>query len=74
MSVIAGQGEVEFTFTWGGLLAIGPEWRKGIEYLPEVDENDVIVQNLDNPGKLPPGLYLRQIEPHWFIFYDDNPG
>lgn len=42
MSVIAGQGEVEFTFTWGGLLAIGPEWRKGIEYLPEVDENDVI--------------------------------
>jgi hypothetical protein len=68
-------GEAYFNFTWGGLLAIGPEWRKGIAYLPEgTEKGGVIVQNLDKPGKFPPGLYLRQIELHWFVFYDDNPG
>ena len=51
-----GWAKVYFNFTWGGLLAIGPEWRKGIAYLPEGTEKEgVIVQNLDKPGKFPPG-------------------
>jgi hypothetical protein len=64
---------VRFVFAWGGLSAIGPEWTKGIEYIPG-DDNDKdeaqLLPSLDQPGALPYGMYVREIEPHWFIFYN----
>ena len=62
---------VKFVFAWGGLSAIGPEWTKGIEYVPGDDEDEAgFLPNLDKPGALPYGMYVREIEPHWFIFYN----
>jgi hypothetical protein len=71
---------MSFTFAGGGLLAIGPGWEKGINYEPNSFEVNgvtyqnryvgVILTNLDNACVLPDGTtYIRQIEPHWFLFY-----
>ena len=61
---------VRFVFTGGGLSAIGPEWFKGIEYAPEdIDRGGIVIGNLDQPRNLVEGqVYLRQIEPHWYLF------
>lgn len=60
-----------FIFAGGGLLAIGPGWAKGIEYVPEsTDRVGPVLENLDQPASLPMGgVYLRQIEPKWFVFF-----
>ena len=70
---------MRFIFAWGGLLTIGPEWGKGIRYVPDSFEIDgityregwegVVSTNLDNARTLPATDYIRQIEPHWFLFY-----
>jgi hypothetical protein len=67
---------MSFTFAWGGLLAIGPGWGKGISYEPSdfTDQNryiGVISTNLDNTCALITGTtYIRPLETNWFIFYD----
>jgi hypothetical protein len=64
---------VRFVFAGGGLSAIGPEWTKGIEYIPGDDDDKdeaQLLPSLDQPGALPYGMYVREIEPHWFIFYN----
>jgi hypothetical protein len=60
-----------FCFAGGGMiLAIGPGWVKGIQYVPgNYERKGHVVQNLDEANTLPPGVYLREIEPNWFIFY-----
>jgi hypothetical protein len=71
---------MSFTFAGGGLLAIDPEWGKGIKY--ESDNFEIngvtyrqgwigdVLTNLDNASALPAGTtYIRQIEPNWFLFY-----
>ena len=70
---------MSFNFAGGGLLAIGPGWGKGINYVPDSFEMDgityregwkgVVLTNLDNARTLPANVYIRQIEPHWFLFY-----
>jgi hypothetical protein len=63
-------GTVRFCFAGGGLSAISPGWGKGIEYVPgDYERKGRVVENLDEANKLPPGVYLRKIEPNWFIFY-----
>jgi hypothetical protein len=63
-------GTVRFIYAGGGLSAIGPGWGKGIEFVPDdYRRKGSIAQNLDEARKLPPNVYLREIEPHWFIFY-----
>lgn len=63
-------GSAGIVFAGGGLSAIGPGWMKGIEYFPgDNRRKGDIVQNLDEANKLPPGVYLRQIEQNWFIVY-----
>lgn len=63
-------GAVGFAFAGGGLSAISPGWSKGIVYIPgNYARGAHIVQNLDKANKLPPGVYLRQIEQNWFIVY-----
>jgi hypothetical protein len=71
---------VKAVFAGGGLLAIGPGWVKGIEYVPSSFEIDgvtyvqgwqgQILTNLDNARTLPANMYLRQIEPKWFVYYE----
>jgi hypothetical protein len=54
----------------GGLSAISSGWLKGIEYVPgSFEKKGVILQNLDGANTLSAGVYLRQIEPNWFIVY-----
>jgi hypothetical protein len=62
-----------FIFAGGGLSAIGPGWVKGIEYVPGNDtKKGTVVETLDNVKTLPAGVYLRQIEPKWFVFYQED--
>jgi hypothetical protein len=63
---------VRFEFSWGGLSAIGSEWRKGIEYIPgnKMEHAEELLPSLDKPSALPYGMYTREIEPNWFIYYD----
>jgi hypothetical protein len=64
---------VRFEAASGGLLAIGPEWSKGIEYIPDDYKNHGarLLHSLDNPGTLSEGIYLREVEPNWYIYYND---
>jgi hypothetical protein len=81
-------GSVRFDFAGVGTTAIGPDWSKGIEYLPggSVIHGSVYLRyktngvprlqcvgdarsNLDVASKLPADVYMRQIAPNWFLFY-----
>ena len=70
-SVGADDQTTRFIFSGGGLLAVGPGWAKGIEYIPgSTDRVGPVVENLDQPASLAMGgVYLRQIEPMWFVFF-----
>lgn len=59
-----------FIFASGGLLSIGPEWIKGVEYLPSAPTDwGKLVDNLDNPSGLAMGnVYLRPAQDQWYIF------
>jgi hypothetical protein len=62
-------GVVRFIFAQKG-SAIGPSWAKGIEYMPgDYKREGVLLPSLDKAGTLAADVYLRQIEPKWFIFY-----
>ena len=67
---INGQDDVvRFIFALEG-TAIGPGWVKGIEYVPgDYSREGVLSADLDGARKLPANVYLRQIEPKWFVFY-----
>jgi len=62
---------VRFEFAGGGIgLSIGPGWCKGITYIPgDYARHGVLSQNLDELTKAPDNVYLRQLEPHWFLYY-----
>jgi hypothetical protein len=62
-------GAVRFIFAMEG-TAIGPGWVKGIEYVP-VDylREGVLLPDLDKAASRPASVYMREIEPKWFIFY-----
>jgi hypothetical protein len=63
-------GTVRFIFSGGGLSAISSGWLKGIEYVPDVSKpNGSVVPSLDNVKTLSEGVYLKQIDSHWFIVY-----
>ena len=65
---------VRFIFAIGGLSAIGSGWFKGIEYVPEgVNSGGDILDSLDRPSSLVvEGVYLRQIEPNWFVIFQKD--
>jgi hypothetical protein len=61
---------VRFIFAGGGLSAISPGWLKGIQYIPDDEPlRAPLVANLDNAFKQRAGVYLRMIEPNWYILY-----
>ena len=67
---VDGHSRVSFIFTTSGTSAIGPGSFKGIEYISESHEKrGVVVENLDNTSLLSTGVYLRIIEPKWFVVY-----
>jgi len=68
---VGGQdGVVRFIFANGSrLLAIGDGWAKGIEYIPVIYNKQGRMTNLDMMQNVQSGVYLRQIDTNWFIFY-----
>jgi hypothetical protein len=65
-------GTVRFVLAGQG-TAISPSWLKGIEYIPgNYEKHGVIVHDLDDVSKLAPNVYLRQLEPHWFLVYQQT--
>ena len=62
-------GVVRFIFAGEG-SAIGPDWVKGIEYVPgDHGWEGVLLPDLDKAASLPASVYIREIEPRWLIFY-----
>jgi hypothetical protein len=61
-------GVVRFIFAGEG-SAIGPDWVKGIEYVPGDSWEGVPLPDLDKAASLPAHVYIREIEPKWLIFY-----
>jgi hypothetical protein len=62
-------GVIRFIFARRG-VAIGPGWVKGIEYVPgDFSGEGVLLPDLDKAADLSANVYIRQIEPKWFIFY-----
>lgn len=62
-------GVVRFIFAGKG-VAVGPGWVKGIEYVPgDSSREGVLLPDLDKADGLPANVYIRRIEPKWFLFY-----
>jgi hypothetical protein len=63
-------GVVRFIFAYKG-TTIGPSSAKGIEYVPgDYKREGVLLPDLNKAASLPTDdVYIRQIEPKWFIFY-----
>jgi hypothetical protein len=62
-------GVVRFIFAGEG-SAIGPDWFKGIEYVPgDYGQEGILLPDLDKAASLPAHVYMREIEPRWLIFY-----
>lgn len=72
--VTVGPKAVRFIFATGGLSAISPGWLKGIEYVSgDPAREGIPCTDLDNPRSLPQGgVYLRQIEPKWFLVFQSE--
>lgn len=62
-------GVVRFIFAENG-STIGPSWAKGVEYLPgDYKREGLLSTNLDDAGNQPANVYIRLIQPKWFVFY-----
>jgi hypothetical protein len=65
-------GTIRFVLAGQG-TAISPGWLKGVEYiLGNYEKKGVIVHDLDDVSKLATGVYLRQLEPNWFLVYQQT--
>lgn len=63
-------GIVRFIFAIHGSAALGPTSLKGIEFVPTGARfGGTVVQNLDDADHLAEGIYLRSIEPGWYLLY-----
>jgi hypothetical protein len=62
-------GTVRFIFAGSG-QAISAGWAKGIEFIPDMAKVIGAQRDtLDDSAKLPDGVYLRKLEPRWFLFF-----
>jgi hypothetical protein len=60
---------VRFIFASVG-QAIGPDWAKGIQFVPRnAKQIGTPMATLDGLQTLPAGVYVREIIPGWFLFY-----
>ena len=63
---------VRFIFASSG-QAIGPGWAKGLQFIPAgARPIGTKLENLDGLIKSPAGVYLREIEPQWFVFFQQD--
>lgn len=63
---------VRFVFASNG-QAVGSGWAKGLEFVPTGAKMiGTKLANLDGSSKILPGVYLRQIDPRWFLFYQQD--
>jgi hypothetical protein len=63
------EGGVRFIFASVG-EAIGPDWAKGIQFVPDNSKQiGTRMDTLDKSPTLPAGVYVRQIAPAWFLFF-----
>ena len=71
MDVSVGDDDVvRFTFAVGGVSAVGPDWAKGITYIPNHQERyGIQTSDLTNASSRSADTYLRSIEPRWFCYY-----
>lgn len=61
---------VRFIFLLHGVSVIGPESIKGIEYAPKGARLGAsLVQDLNDPERYTAGVYLKAIEPGWFVLF-----
>lgn len=59
----------------GGVSVVGPTWYKGFVYLTKDPRNlGELTSSLDRASGMPPGIYFRKIDEHWFLYYDRNTG
>jgi hypothetical protein len=67
-------GSMYFGFAGGRTgLAPEPRWSKGIGYIPPgVKRWEALLPDLDGAHKLPANVYIREIEPNWFILYSPS--
>jgi hypothetical protein len=50
--------------------AISSGWAKGIEFIPDMGKVIGTQRDtLDDSAKLPGDVYLRKLEPQWFLFF-----
>jgi len=62
-------GVVRFIFAGEG-SAIGPDWFKGVEYVPgDYGREGILLPDLNNAANMPANVYIREIEPKWLVFY-----
>ena len=65
-------GVVRFIFAQKG-STVGPGWAKGIEYVPgDFSREGLLLPDLDKADSLQANVYMRQMEPNWFIFYQHD--
>jgi hypothetical protein len=63
-------GTIRFVFAMSENMAVGPGWVKGIEYVQGSSQGvGELKSSLDDVRGFQPGVYLREIEPHWFVIY-----
>jgi hypothetical protein len=62
---------VDFSLANGGLGPLGVDWNKGIRYIPNNPEKEgLILKDLDKAKKGDGDELLRQIDEHWFLYYE----
>jgi hypothetical protein len=62
---------VRFILSRQGEGIFGERWIKGIEYMPKpsLPRDGALLGSLNAAPKLRPGVYYREIEPEWYVFY-----
>jgi hypothetical protein len=62
-------GSLSFSLAGSG-SQLSPGWSKGIIYLPgDPTHEGVLLKSLDGAERLPPNIYLREVERHWYLIY-----
>jgi hypothetical protein len=65
-------GVLRFIYDGGGfgLVPSGSSWCKGVEYIPDGAERHAKpLSDLSKASEFGEGLYIREIEPGWYVFF-----
>ena len=63
-------GTTRFIVAGNSKSAIGPGWLKGVEYIPaDPEKKGVLVDSLDAAEGKSADVYLKSIEPRWYLVF-----